>query len=438
MNYAFSKIRSWLSFTEILYVAFFISLICAFRAITSISIGLMIVAGIILHKSNLKSSFDKRIVNLFAISCILFFFLQSISLLYTTNQSEGLNDARLKSGLIFTPLALLFLFVANHYEYKKLYSWYCYILFFASLYLLYAAIGKYIEQKVISVFFYHALVSPFRFHAVYYSILVFIALLFVIENLAQKEYMLNKVFHWFLLSFFTCLLFFLSCKLVISLFLIYCLYFLLKQRKLLNNYRLTVFAILIVCILSISFIFITDNPISARFKDFVNGNIALIKQDKFATDVYFNGLQFRLLEWKLVPQILNERHSWWTGLSTGDTQRILDQKYISLNMFRGDPAKPGGGYLGYNVHNQLLQSLIQSGIPGAASFLLICTTLIIMAGQMKKRILSFTVILLLCYLLVESLFEEQYGIVIFCFWPVFIARYYTEHSATSSKNAKSF
>ena len=423
MNYAFTKTKMRVSFTEMLYLIFFISLICAFRAITSMCIGTMILAGIIIHKPSLKSIFNTKAANLFAIGCILFFFLQALSLLYTNNLHEGLHDAQLKSGLIFTPLALLILHTSNNEEAGKLYFSYCLALFFASVYLLCIAFSQYLHHKTVGVFFYHALVSPFRFHAVYYSILVFMALLFLIENVTSKNYLLSKLFHLLLLAFFSFFLFLLASKLVISFYIIYCIFTLIKQSRLYKQSRLFICSSTVLLVFSTAFILLTKNPIGARFRDFSNGNISLISQDKFSPAVYFNGLQFRLLEWKLVPQILNETHAWWTGVSTGDAQALLNQKYISLNMYRGEPGKPSDGYLGYNAHNQLLQSLLQNGIPGVLSFLFICSALIMMARLAKKRILSFTVILLICYLFVESLFEEQYGIVIFAFWPLFINQY---------------
>jgi len=48
----------------------------------------------------------------------------------------------------------------------------------------------------------------------------------------------------------------------------------------------------------------------------------------------------------------------------------------------------------------------------------------LIAVKIKRRLLSFTIILLLIYLFVESLFEEQYGIAIFTLWPLFIYNYY--------------
>jgi O-antigen ligase len=168
----------------------------------------------------------------------------------------------------------------------------------------------------------------------------------------------------------------------------------------------------------------TKNPVSNRFRDFTNGHINMVMQDRFLSSTYFNGLQFRLLQWRLVPEILNENHCWWTGLGAGDAQLVLNKKYIALNMFQGDRRWQGHGYLDYNAHNQLLQSLLESGIPGAMIFVFICAALIRLALQATKRLLTVIIILLLIYLFVESLFNEQYGIVIFTFWPLFIARYY--------------
>ena len=73
MNLAFKKINSRLSFTEILYVIFFISLIGAFRAITSITTGLLLITVILLHKPRLKTLFSNEPLNQFTVACILFF-----------------------------------------------------------------------------------------------------------------------------------------------------------------------------------------------------------------------------------------------------------------------------------------------------------------------------------------------------------------------------
>jgi hypothetical protein len=426
MNFAFAKTKTSLAFTEILYLVFFIALICAFRAITSICIGLMVLTGLILNKATIKEVFKTNSSLLFALSCFIFFLLQCVSLLYTCDLPAGLNDTRLKSGLIFLPLVSLVLSPPTKKEAERLYFSFCILLFFASAYLLCYALNQYIQHKTISLFFYHALVSPFRFHAIYYSILVFFALLFLIEFLSSENYILKKSFHIALIAFFSFFLFLLASKLIISFYIVYCFFLLISRNKVYKQSRLLIYVFTSLFFFSTIIIITTKNPIGIRFRDFANGNISLFTQSKFSPAVYFNGLQFRLLQWKLVPEILNENHAWWTGVSTGDAQALLNKKYIALNMYTGEPGKSTTGYLGYNTHNQLLQSMLQNGIPGVAGFLFICFTLILMILKLKKRILSFAIILLLFYLMVESLFEEQYGIVIFAFWPLFINQYCKE------------
>src|SRR5881394_486969 len=107
MNLAFKKIQERLSFTEIIYLIFFISLICAFRAVTSISIGLLFVTGILQTRPTWRSLFLRHPANEFTLLCILFFLLQLIALFYTHNMRMGWIDLQLKSGLVFSPLAVI-------------------------------------------------------------------------------------------------------------------------------------------------------------------------------------------------------------------------------------------------------------------------------------------------------------------------------------------
>ena len=425
MNHAFTKIEARLSFTEILYIIFFVSFICAFRAITSICTGAILITGIIQGKPAIQSLFTGNPRNQFAAGCILFFLFQITSLLYTHDTQQGWNDTRLKSGLVFLPLAILCTGYMTRKTIKKLLFYYCILLFAASLYLLCMAFNEYRQLHTISPFFYYALVKPFGYHAVYFSILVFTALVFLFEN----RYLLNKGLLISLIGFFSFFLLLLSSKLVISFYIIYLIYFLvIWSRKNKAAWFFSYGSILLIFFLS-SIILLTKNPVSDRFRDIVKGKLNLAEQDSFSPAVYFNGAQFRLLQWKLVPEILTENHCWWTGVSPGDAQTILNQKYLSKNMYIGEPGGTGRGYLDYNTHSQFLESLLQNGIPGLIIFMGICISLIRIAWQKKNRIISFTIILLLVYSFIESLFQEQYGIVLFTFFPLFISQEYTERHA---------
>jgi O-antigen ligase len=90
-------------------------------------------------------------------------------------------------------------------------------------------------------------------------------------------------------------------------------------------------------------------------------------------------------------------------------------------MYTGDPVRGDRGYLIYNTHNQFLETILQTGIIGLSVFLIICFSLVKMAVLKKNRMTSFTILLLLAWLFTESVLETQYGIIIFTFFPLFVA-----------------
>ena len=434
MNLAFKKIRARLSFTEIIYLIFFISLICAFRAVTSISTGLLLVAGILQTKPTLRSLFSRHPGNEFTLACTLFFLLQLIALFYTHNMRMGWIDLQLKSGLVFLPLAVICTGQQKKEVTDRLLWYYCFILLIAALFLLYKASVECLRTGTITPLFYHALVAPFGYHAVYFSILVFVGLAFLLENLLSGETILDRLLPISLICFFSFFLLLLSSKLILSFYVAYVVYFFMVRARRDKTFRLFSYTTIIVIGSLCAVLLVTRNPVSDRFRDIVHGNINLINQDEFSPSVYFNGIQFRILQWKLVPQILNERHGWWTGVTGGDAQLILDQKYLSKHMYAGTPGVAGRGYLGYNTHSQLLESLLQNGIPGLIVFILICYCLLKIMGQQERTSARFIILLLIIYSLIESVFQEQYGIVMFTFLPLFMSQGFYKKTTTNLKS----
>ena len=72
----------------VLYLAFFVSLIFAFRAVSSISVALLLATGLVKNRIGHKSFFNRDQVNPMVIFCGLFFLLQFISLLYTSDMEQ--------------------------------------------------------------------------------------------------------------------------------------------------------------------------------------------------------------------------------------------------------------------------------------------------------------------------------------------------------------
>lgn len=402
------------------YTIFFISIFFSFRAISSISIGVLLIAGITKHDGQIKNIIRHNKARLFLIACITFFLLQFIPLLYTSNSNEEWKNILLKSGMVLIPLAVMLSGPFEEHSQKKLLVAYCLSLLAAGLYCLFKSFLFYRSTGNVPVFYYHELVKPLQQHAVYFSIYIFISLVLLLENIQRKIWGVNNIVSLSLITFFSILLFLLSSKLIITFYILYLLYYLIVlTRKTVLNRKVTT-GVIAAIVIVISTIFFTNNPISDRFRDITAGKLAVIKQDKYTPGDYFNGIQFRLLQWKLVSEILNTHNSWWQGVSAANAQPFLDEEYIAKDMYLGDPSTGNRGYREYNTHNQFLESLLNNGIPGLLAMLFIYFTLIKIILQKKQSISTFIIALLLIYAAIESVFETQYGIILFTFFPVFL------------------
>jgi O-antigen ligase len=304
---------------------------------------------------------------------------------------------------------------------------YIWILSAVMLYCLFTATYKYyFLHSGNQVFFYHELVIPFRQHAVQVSIFLFTGLIYLLRLAGTDWYLNNKTLHILLIFYFIFCIVLLSSKLVIILSAMAVVYHFIYSLKKQQDIRLITISSILTCI-TITVVLLTTNPVSKRFNEIISGNISLVSQPNFTPGIYFNGLQFRLLQWRFVSEILNENHAWLYGVTPGDAQTLLDRKYISTNMYLGEDN--ASGFLRYNTHNQFLESTLQSGILGLLSFIAICYSLIKLAVVKKSMLLSSVVILLILYGLNESYFETQYGIILFTFFPLFF--YYGSLNACS-------
>ncbi len=420
MRPGLTKKNTLFIFIHILYLFFFTSIIFSFRAVSSISIAAILLTGFITLQWPTSHISAKKSMIFFLSGCVICFLLTIVSLLYTNNSDNGWSHVRLKTGLLVIPLAAFFTTSFIRLHKQQLLLHFTTILLIACLFCLSIAVSRYSNTTNASVFFYHELVSPFSQHAVYFSVFVFIVLVYLMENSRRVSSPVSKPICLLLIAFFSVFLFLLSSKLTIVLYGLYILFFLSASIRAKTINRSVIAVLLLLFILATGILLLTKNPVSKRFNDLMSGDIGITRKENFNPGDYFNGLQLRLLEWRFVSEILTENKRWIAGISPGDAQQQLDQKYISKNMYIGDPGGKDKGFLGYNTHNQFLQSLLQHGIFGAGVFLFTWLALLALAWTKKKREYTAIIILLLVYAWVESILETQYGIVIFTFFPLFL------------------
>lgn len=403
---------------DLLFIALLLSLLFSFRAITSISIALIICAGIWSNRLHSEPLFSHRLKSAFITGSALLFAINILSLCWTADEKAGFSHLQISSGLLFTPLAVCCSNYIQETSRRRLLLIYTILLVIASLLCLGVATFHYFETGDYSRFFYHQLVSPLKHHAIYFSILVFISIITLGDDIAGKRQLFGKTTAAALAVFLSGMLILLSSKLVLVicfLFLIIHSFHFVKKK---NGSRILLSIIPIILAIFAGVIFLTRNPVSDRFRDITNGDLTIISQEQFEAKDYFNGLQFRLLQWKFTAQILNAENSWLGGIGTGDAQAALDKKYREAHMFTGDPMTGSTGFIGYNSHNQFLQTLLQTGLAGLAVLIYLCFTMIRMAMRKESKGFRFLILLLIAWLFTESVFETQYGVAIFMLFPV--------------------
>ena len=415
---------------EALVITFFISVQIAHRFTVGFSMIGMPVIAFLYHKLNTGKWWNKSFVNPYTAGCLLYFVVQAIALSYTRNMVRGMEIFQTNLGLLVLPVAVFYSNLVNRENWGRLMKWYSLILFFVTAITLAHAGYSYVRTGNTSVFFYHPLVVIYSDHAIQFSVLVFVGLLFLIEEFETPVYFKSRRWVMFLLTYFSFFLFLLTSKLIITIYFLYIIYLVMFNEQFIRKRTIRIAAI--VSILAALFFFLfTDSPLRKRMTEDAGSNLSIINQEKFSPGDYFNGVQFRLISWRFAYEILNENHSWLFGVSPGDAQDLLNNKYRKLNMFTGGSPENKSGFIGYHTHNQFLQALLETGIPGLAAFMLICAGLIRLAVKSGNRPVIVLTILLLCYCFSDAVLTTQYGIILFVFFPLFLYKGHEEHISAS-------
>jgi O-antigen ligase len=93
-------------------------------------------------------------------------------------------------------------------------------------------------------------------------------------------------------------------------------------------------------------------------------------------------------------------------------------------MYIGNPAdgphRKIRGYIGYNFHNQYIETLVRSGIIGLLALLVILGLLIGLVLKNPTMEAFFTVFTLILFFIPEAPLTMQHGVFLFCFFPLLL------------------
>jgi O-antigen ligase len=371
---------------------------------------------------------NKLFLGFFALGVI-----ELLGMLYTDNVKIGWKNVESKATLVAIPFILLAGPFRGKDNYKKIMTGYCLLLFAISLSCLCIAAVKYVETGQVDVLFYHDLVSPLKQNAIMFTLFVLAALLYLLsqnlylgaERQPHRRWRIGLIIYFFI--FFILL----ASKLLLIVLPVILMFYLLQRYPAKKRIK-PILAASLMIISGIVVLAATNNPIKTRYMDILRGDIDLAKQEEFATDVYFNGVQWRLLEYRFAWEILNEQKAWLMGVSPGDSQDLLDRKYRETNIYVGNPESKDTGYLGYDSHNQFLQHLLQSGFIGFLVLAFVCYLVLAQAAKERSREAMFFSITLFLVFLTESLLELQHGLFLFSFFPfIFLYNLNNQHKISA-------
>jgi hypothetical protein len=279
----------------------------------------------------------------------------------------------------------------------------------ACLYCLSHAVVAYIQLANHSVFFYSAYSSAVASNPIYLSVYVLAAVCALICYHRAGKLPLPRYLFAALIGLFYMTIILLSSKMLIPLgsLIILVLLFPFAKNKI---QRLLIPGLMVSLVAALMFI---DGPVRNRFRqiDLSSARNAMELND--FSNYEFNGLDLRLLLWRMAQEVLGENDRWLLGQGGRTYHIALNRKMEDYNLFSGNAVTKDTGYLNYNMHNQYVENAIQFGIVGIAlllGILLLCTGDALRIGS---RFLLALVIIFSVSFLSESILETQSGILLF-------------------------
>jgi O-antigen ligase len=144
-------------------------------------------------------------------------------------------------------------------------------------------------------------------------------------------------------------------------------------------------------------------------------------ENKYNIDEHWGGRGVRLEIWDCTYALIKERPLLGVGL--GDSQIVLDHCYYENNissLIHFDRI--------YNVHNQFLQVFLETGVIGLVLFVLSCLYPLVVSFRRKNYYHLLFIIVSILFMLTESIFHRNMGIVFFAFFHSFLFSYNREES----------
>ena len=282
----------------------------------------------------------------------------------------------------------------------RLYLWLLAGIFTAATFMLIQSLTEFIRSGNWEAFFYHHLTPPIAISPIYFAWYLAVALFW---PLREASLPFGQRPHTFIRGALLVLLLLCASKLFTVITL------LLLATQWMKHHRPIRFKWGYV-IAGIAIILLTL-PAGLRIAELIRQDLEVVTWDSYRYDTPFNGLTLRLVQLRFGWEIMREEQAWMTGVGPVNAQSRLDEKYHVYQMYTGNEALGDRGYLDYNFHNQWMETLVATGIPGLATLILTAGLLII--ATYHSGAFASIIAISITFMLSESVLEREQGIVLF-------------------------
>ena len=410
------------SFIPILLVLFTIPLSFA---INNISLGIfLLVAFITLKKVNFK-------LQSALIFPILLYVLMVVSYFWSIDSKETLSALSKEVPLLIIPLGFL-IFKTNTSEQKrKIIEYYSYVIVAFVLYYLARAIIRYFIFGDARMFFYHGEndkdygLVPKLLNAIHMSVFVAVAFFYFFTKEIKSK---ADTFFSVLLFGFILLLSSKNIILVVILLTLINIFFFSKTAHKLRLKNLIVFGLLLAIIFSIGrikdrfkveFQTNTDKSLSANVIEGIPASVHYVSikeawtNPTFTPNDYFNGTAFRVYQFRIFTELINENNVFLTGFGLNTSYPKIKEKAVQYNLYMGVENDPDSGYQSKNFHNQYVQNFAELGVFGFILLLIMLVLNVKNAIKAKDFVHFAFAFLMISLFLTESFLWRQRGVVFF-------------------------
>lgn len=407
-------------------------------AINNILLGVFFVSALLYIKKN------KFVVSVVYLLPVLLFVWMSLSYFWSIDLKRTLSAIPKEIALLLIPLAFMLIPAFTKEQKNTILKYYSYAMLVYVVFFLSRALIRFFILKETSVFFYHGPnnetdtgLVPRLLNAIHVSIYMAIAFFyfFVKEHKSRGEQLAS-----ILLFSFVVLLSSKNVILVVVLLVLIQVFFYSKIANRLRLRNLTIILILLGFIISFSKIkerflveFRTNSDKSISHNIALNknegiNNISIADawtKEQFHPSDYFPGTAFRVYQFRMFTEFLEEETIFWKGFGLNASLTKLQEKEKQYHLYPG--------YGTFNFHNQYVQNFAELGVIGFLILLLMLFLNTKKAFNSKDFMHIAFAVLMISLFLTESFLWRQRGVL---FFMLLYALFNMESSLKLEKNKK--